>query len=47
MRSFITRILHQILIRMMKSRRMYAGHEACVAAKKNSYRVLGGKPEGN
>jgi hypothetical protein len=31
---------------MIKSRRMYAGHEACVGSKKNSYKILVGKPEG-
>jgi hypothetical protein len=35
------------IIRMMESRRMrWAGHEARKGEKRNSYRILMGKPEG-
>jgi hypothetical protein len=35
------------IIRMIKSRRMrWAGHVAQMAAKRNAYRILVGKPEG-
>jgi hypothetical protein len=35
------------IIRMIKSRRMiWAGHVACIGAKRNAYRILLGKPEG-
>jgi hypothetical protein len=44
MRSFITCTLQQNIIRMMTSRWMHAGHEACAGVKKNSYRVLVRKP---
>jgi hypothetical protein len=36
------------IIRMMKSRRMrWAGHVARMGEKRNAYRILVGKPEGN
>jgi hypothetical protein len=36
------------IIRMMKSRSMrWAGHVARMGEKKNAYRILVGKPEGN
>jgi hypothetical protein len=35
------------IIRTIESRRMrYAGHAACMGAKRNAYRVLVAKPEG-
>jgi hypothetical protein len=35
------------IIRIIKSRRMrWAGHVACMGEKRNSYRLLLGKPEG-
>jgi hypothetical protein len=34
------------MIRMMKSRWMRWGHEACMREKRNAYKVLVGKPEG-
>jgi hypothetical protein len=34
------------IIRMIKSRVIWAGHEACMGAKKNAYTILMGKPEG-
>jgi hypothetical protein len=35
------------IIRMMKSRRMrWAGHAARIGGKRNAYRILVGKPEG-
>jgi hypothetical protein len=36
------------IIRIIKSRRMrWAGHVACTGVKRNAYRTLVGKPEGN
>jgi hypothetical protein len=47
MRSFITCIVRQVIIRMIKSRRMkWAGHVASMGEKRNAYRILVGKPEG-
>jgi hypothetical protein len=47
MRSFITCTLHQIIIRVIKSRRMRcAGHAARMGEIINAYNILVGKPEG-
>jgi hypothetical protein len=47
MRSFIACTLRQSIIRMMKPRRMkWAGHVAQIGEKRNTYRLLVGKPEG-
>jgi hypothetical protein len=36
------------VIRMIRSRWMrWAGHVACMGAKRNAYRILVGEPEGN
>jgi hypothetical protein len=46
MRNFISII--PSIIRIIKSRRMrWAGHVARMGEKRNSYRILVGKPEGN
>jgi hypothetical protein len=46
-RSFITCTLLQIIIRMIKSRRMrWAGNVARMGEKMNAYRIMVGKPEG-
>jgi hypothetical protein len=47
MRSFITCTLLQVLIRMMKSRRMrWVGQVARMGEGRNACRALVGKPEG-
>jgi hypothetical protein len=47
MRSFITCTLHQILFRVMKSRKTrWAGHGAPMGEMRNTYKILVGKPEG-
>jgi hypothetical protein len=46
-RSFIICTLRPSIIRIIKSRRMrWAGHVTRIGEKKNSYRLLVGKPEG-
>jgi hypothetical protein len=48
MRSFITCNSTPSIIRMIKSRRMrWEGHVARLREKRNSYKILVGKPEGN
>jgi hypothetical protein len=45
--NFIACILHLILVRMIKSRRLrWAGHVACMGEGRGVYRVLVGRPEG-
>jgi hypothetical protein len=47
MRSIMICTLHQILLRVIKSRRLrWAGHVACRERMRDAYRVLLGKPEG-
>jgi hypothetical protein len=47
-RIFITCTLQQVKLLTIKSRRMrWTGHVARVGEKKNAYKILVGKPEGN
>jgi hypothetical protein len=52
-RKLHTEELHNLysspsIIRMIMSRRMrWAGHVTCMRVKRNAYRILVGKPEGN
>jgi hypothetical protein len=47
MRSFITCMLHQILLEVIKSRKMrWAGYVGCMGDMRNAYNILVGKPQG-
>jgi hypothetical protein len=47
MRNFITFTLHQILLKVIKSRRMtWVGHIARMGEMVNAYKIVAGKTEG-
>jgi hypothetical protein len=46
MNSFITYIYFPNIIRVIKSRRIWARHIACIREMRNAYNILLGMPEG-